>query len=180
MEMRTEHLSSLIQRHDNAELPAVGHWMLHRASFVGLTDRTATFRPSVSDGSLRVTEEPTMSRLDIRAGLGDRRIQISASPARVAADNHGFSRWELVGTVDDGIARHEVELTLSYRGVRRRGDRAWAWFLGQGRSIATSRRWLRRRAVLHVVLDLLFVAPSGAIGADVNSSWTAPRLVAAS
>ena len=81
--------------------------------------------------------------------------------ARVRSpDGHGLSTWQLTGTLEDGTTAHDVDVTMSYHGVRRRSDVAWAWFTGRARHAATSPRLPRRRGELTVVLDLLFNAPA--------------------
>lgn len=148
--------TSLIQRRGNAELPTGGLWTLHGASFVAISTRRHRARLSVSEGSLRITDPPATSTLSLAAVLDDRCLRLVASTVVVEADAHGFSSWHLVGTVDAGNRDHAVEVALSYHGVRRRGDQAWAWFTGQAATPTPGRRWRRRRAGFSLELDLLF------------------------
>ena len=71
----------------------------------------------------------------------------------------GFSTWRLSGTVDDGTTGLGIGLTLHYHGVRRRGDRAWAWLTGRGAPPSPNRRLWTRRTSPTVVLDMLLEAP---------------------
>jgi hypothetical protein len=64
--------SSLVQRIDDAELPAVGQWHLHRVSYVGISSGRERLPLSVSDGVLTVTDPPLGSTLSINALCGER------------------------------------------------------------------------------------------------------------
>jgi hypothetical protein len=73
---------------------------------------------------------------------------------------HGFSRWELHGTVDDGSHRDDLELDIGYRGVHRRGGQAWAWFTGSATTSSPARRFRRQRPKYDFVFDMIFDAPA--------------------
>jgi hypothetical protein len=148
----------LIQQHNGAQLPATGHWQLHRASFVGISSRRATVRLSTPTGWLSVADPPEHSSLTLEAISDQHWFRLSVRPLSLAADSSGFSRWRLAGTLDDDLTRHDIELTLPYHGVHRRADTAWAWFTGRG-ATRPAGRWFRRRADTTIVLDLLFHAP---------------------
>ena len=152
--------TSLVQRLGDAELPTTGRWTLHRASYVGISAGRDRIQPQVSDGSFTITHPPAHSNLAINAVRGDRRIRLIASTVGLHAAADGFSCWHLVGTVDDGITHHDVELAMMYHGVRRRGSEAWAWYTGRAVTPTATRRLRPRRAELTVVLDLLFNAPT--------------------
>jgi hypothetical protein len=149
---------TLVLRTGDKELPAPGRWTLHPASFVGVSTHRGPTRTSVSDGSLDVREPPARSILAITAWDGDRTLRLTASTVGVEADGHGFSRWQLVGVLDDGTAR-AVDLTLTYRGVRRFGENAWAWFTGEAVAATVGHPRRARRGEPRVVFDLLFNAP---------------------
>jgi hypothetical protein len=151
--------AQLIQRRGDAELPANGNWMLHRASFVGVSTLNHRLQLRVSDGVMKVAEAGRPSTLTIVAAQDGRWLRLVASTVTIDADRDGLSTWHLTGTVDDDGGRREVEVQLTYHGVRRRGDQAWAWFTGRVRRAATPPRLLRRRGELTIVLDLLFHGP---------------------
>jgi hypothetical protein len=159
MPITTANLSSLIQRRGDAELPANGHWALHQVSFVGVSNLHDRLQLPVSNGMLSIADPPHPSSLTIVAARDDRWIRLTASTLAIHPDGHGLSTWQLTGTLDDGTTAHDVDVTMSYHGVRRRSDHAWAWFTGRARKAATPPRLLRRRGELTVVLDLLFNAP---------------------
>lgn len=152
--------SSLVQRRGDAELPAAGRWQLHRSSFVGVSSRRGELQVLVRNGSLDVTDPADRSTLAINAARGARGFGLRASTVGFRADGHGFSRWRLDGFVDDGATRYAVQLDMTYHGVRRSGDRAWAWFTGQAVTTPATRRFRPRKTAPLVVLDLLFDAPT--------------------
>jgi hypothetical protein len=162
------HSMSLIQRCGDAELPATGHWTLHRASFVAISIRRHQLQLAVCDGSLTVADPPDRSTLAITAAQGDREIALTASTVGLEADRHGFSRWQLTGIVEDGSTRHTIRLDMAYHGVRRVGDQAWAWFSGRATTPRETRRPWSRRAGVVVVVDLLFSAPTAAAAASTR------------
>jgi hypothetical protein len=149
----------LIQRRGDAEIPANGNWVLHRASFVGDSTLNHRLQLRVSDGVLKIAEAGRPSTLTIVAAQDGRWLRLVASTVTIGADRDGLSTWHLTGTVDGDGGRREVEVQLTYRGVRRRGDQAWAWFTGRVRRAATPPRLLRRRGELTIDLDLLFHGP---------------------
>ena len=150
---------SLIQRRGEAELPANGHWELHRVSYVGYSHLHDQLQLPVSHGLLSITDPPQAPNLTIVAAHHDHWFRLTASTTAILPDPHGLSTWQLTGTLDDGTTRHAVDVAMTYHGVRRRSDEAWAWFTGRVRKSATPPRLLRKRGELAVVLDLLFNAP---------------------
>jgi hypothetical protein len=168
--------SLLVQQHGDAELPGTGQWPLHRASFVGMSSRRDQVQLSVQDGSLNLTEPPDRSTLAITAARGDRGFRLRASTVGFRADGHGFSRWRLDGVVADGTTRHAIRLDMTYHGVRRSGDRAWAWFTGHAVTAPATGRFWHRQAALVVVLDLLFDAPTTHPAASPRRTVQAGRL----
>jgi hypothetical protein len=153
-------IASLVQRRAGIELPAAGHWTLHRSSFVGLTIGRHRGQIAVTDGSLTITDPPERSTVTISAAQDEHWIRLTASTVEVQADPDGFSRWQLSGAADDGTSLHPIELHMTYHGVRRRGDMAWAWFTGRAIVPTPARRFRRQRPELSVVLDLLFNSPA--------------------
>jgi hypothetical protein len=96
----------------------------------------------------------------------------------IHSDPEGFSRWQLHGTLDDGSTSENVDLSITYHGVRRRGDRAWAWFTGRATTeCANDRRFRGSRSGRTVLLDLLFDAPMSTLhGVDSDRSWSVERV----
>jgi hypothetical protein len=154
------HVASLIQRLGGVELPAPGRWTLHRSSFVGISNGRHRSQVAVSDGLLTIADPPEGSSIEILTAQSERSIRLTASMEAIREDPDGFSCWQLRGAVEDGVSRHPVDLTLTYHGVRRRGDRAWAWLTGRAATPRPQNRVWRRPPALSMVLDLLFDAPA--------------------
>ena len=168
--------SRLVQQRGAAELPSAGVWKLHRTSFVGVAVRDEQRRQfAVTDGSLTIADLPELSTLTIEAASGERSIRVSASVLSVRADSQGFSQWRLRGTLLDGSTPHEVELTLHYHGVHRRGPEAWAWFTGRASTPLVPRRLRRARAEYTFEFDVLLDQPASAPEALADETTTATR-----
>jgi hypothetical protein len=150
---------SLIQRRGAAELPASGIWSLHQSSHVSVSSGASRRRLAVSAGTLVVAGDPERSSLTIVAGADGRHVNLTALADVIHADAQGFSRWKLTGTLMDGSARHRIEMGMSYHGVHRRADQAWAWFTGRASTPLTRRGLRRARPDLTLEFDLLFDAP---------------------
>jgi hypothetical protein len=169
--------SSLVQRLDDAELPAAGHWDLHRVSYLGISSGRERLPLSISEGTLTITDPPQESTLAINAASADRWIRLDASTVAIHADPDGFSRWQLAGTLEEGTTSEPIDVSITYHGVRRRGDRAWAWFTGRATTCSHERRFRGSRSGRTVLLDLLFDAPTSALsGVDSDNGWLQGRV----
>jgi hypothetical protein len=163
----------LVRQREAAELPSAGVWKLHRTSFVGVSVRDEQRRQyAVTAGSLTIADLPEHSTLTIEASSGERSIRLSASVQSVRADSQGFSLWRLRGTLLDGSTPHEVELTLHYHGVHRRGSEAWAWFTGRASTPLVPRRLRRARAEYTFEFDVLLDQPAAGESLPVAATTT--------
>lgn len=154
--------SALVQHDGTIELPAVGRWGLHRTSCVYVAVGRRLVRLPVTDGWLDVGPPRCRSTLVIVAGDDRRTIRLDAHTMTVRGDHNGLSRWPLTGIADDHGTSRDVDVGLSYHGVHRNGDAAWARFTGTAQSPPDAGRW-RRPAGLALTLDLLLAAPTATL-----------------
>jgi hypothetical protein len=151
----------LVRRIDGAEVPAAGIWDVATSSgfAIAATNGSAPAPLRIVDGSLTVDPRPEESALELRFD-GGLHLKVSPASIRVPGNAHGLSDWPLTGVVGGAGEDLAVSLVLSYHGVFRYGDNAWARFAGVGSAAATdTTRRLGRGRKRAVVADLLFAAP---------------------
>jgi hypothetical protein len=158
-EIPTRDDASLLRSRRGMEIPTAGAWSIHTASFVGIRDRRGDHTQArVIDGSLNLGDHAIDDGFWIAVEHAGEVRQLIVGSTRFEPTGDGFGRWHMVGSLcGEGVATR-ITLTLDHRGVYRRGDRAFAWLTGIGRSDATVGR-LRRRPELTLSFDLVAKVP---------------------
>lgn len=150
---------SLVRSRNGIEIPAIGAWPIHAASFVGIRDRSGDYTQArVTDGTLHLGGQSVDDGFWVAVEHAGEPRQLIVGSTRVEATGDGFGRWHMVGSLlGEGVATR-ITLSLDHRGVYQRGGSSFAWLTGIGRSDATVGR-LRRRPELTLTFDLVAQAP---------------------